>query len=107
MADVTVTIEPLSCGTLTAGRNMFEAGGDDSPVEMPVPAWLIRHDAGTVLFDTGMHPDLTGPGEFSDTVALFFQVGLTPAELVDARLRDRQVDPDQRSNIRRHDYWVA
>lgn len=93
MADVTVTIEPLSCGTLTAGRNMFEAGGDDSPVEMPVPTWLIRHDAGTVLFDTGMHPDLTGPGEFSDTVALFFRVGLTTGELVDARLRDRQVDP--------------
>ena len=35
-----VTIEPLSCGTLTAGRSMFERGADDTPVELPVPSWL-------------------------------------------------------------------
>ncbi len=93
MVIVTISIEPLHCGTLTAGRNMFEAGGDETRVELPVPAWLIRHDAGTVLFDTGMHPDLTGPGEFSDTVALFFDVGLGAEDLVDARLRKAHVDP--------------
>lgn len=93
MADVTVSIEPLRCGTLTAGRNMFEVGGDETEVELPVPAWLVRHDAGTVLFDTGMHPDLTGPGEFADTVALFFDVGLGRDDLVDARLRDAGVEP--------------
>lgn len=93
MVDVTISIEPLRCGTITAGRNMFETGGDDSPIELPVPAWLVRHDAGTVLFDTGMHTDLTGPGEFSDTVALFFDVTLGADDLVDARLRRAEVDP--------------
>ena len=93
MAVVTLSIEPLRCGTLTAGRSMFEAGADDTRVGLPVPAWLIQHDQGTVLFDTGMHPDLTGPGEFSDAVALFFDVGLGNEDLVDARLRDAQVDP--------------
>lgn len=72
---------------------MFEAGADDTPIELPVPAWLIRHDRGTALFDTGMHADLTGTGEFSDAVALFFEVGLGTDDLVDARLRDKQVDP--------------
>lgn len=86
MSGVTITIEPLQCGTLTAGRNMFEVDADDTPVTMPVPVWLVRHPQGTVLFDTGMHPDLTGPGEFSDAVALFFDVALTDDELVTGRL---------------------
>lgn len=88
-----LSIQPLRCGTLTAGRSMFEQGADDSPVELPVPAWLIRHPDGLVLFDTGMHADLTGPGEFSDVVALFFEVGLGADELVEARLRAAEVDP--------------
>ena len=93
MANVTLTIEPLRCGTLTAGRSMFETGADDAPVVLPVPAWLIHHDQGTVLFDTGMHADLTGPGEFSDAVARFFEVGLDEDDLIDARLHRAQVDP--------------
>lgn len=56
---MTVSIEPLHCGTLTAGRSMFEEGGSDGAVELPVPAWLIRHSDGVVLFDTGMHDDLS------------------------------------------------
>lgn len=91
--DVTVSIEALRCGTLAAPRNMFERGAGDESVLLPVPAWLVRHPQGTLLFDTGMHGDLTGPGEFSDTVALFFEVGLTPDELVSARLRAAEVDP--------------
>ncbi len=90
---MTISIEPLSCGTLTAGRGMFEQGESDDPVVLPVPTWLVRHPAGTLLFDTGMHPDLAGPSEFLDGVSLFFEVGLTPDELVGARLADAGVDP--------------
>jgi glyoxylase-like metal-dependent hydrolase (beta-lactamase superfamily II) len=90
---VTVSIEPLDCGTLTAGRSMFEIGASDEPVELPVPAWLIRHPEAIVLFDTGMHPDLTAPGEFTDTVALFFDVGLSQSQLIGGRLETAGVDP--------------
>lgn len=83
---VTVTISPLDCGSLTAPRNMFEQGATDEPVELPVPAWLVHHPRGTVLFDTGMPPDLTGPGELTDAVGLVFDVGLTTDQLVDRRL---------------------
>lgn len=83
---VTVTITPLDCGSLTAGRNLFERGATEEPVELPVPAWLVRHPSGTLLFDTGMHPDLTGPGELRDTVELFFRLGLASEQLVDRRV---------------------
>jgi glyoxylase-like metal-dependent hydrolase (beta-lactamase superfamily II) len=83
---VTVTISPLDCGSLIAPRSRFEQEAIDEPVELPVPAWLVHHRRVTVLFDTGMHPDLTGPGEFTDTVGLVFDVGLTADQLVDRRL---------------------
>lgn len=89
----TISIEPLDCGTLTAGRDLFELGADAERIELPVPTWLIRHPQGTVLFDTGMHPDLTGPSEYLDGVSLFFEVGLTADELVGARLEAAGVDP--------------
>jgi len=83
---VTVTIRPLDCGSLTAGRNLFERGATEEPVELPVPAWLVQHPRGTVLFDTGMHSELTGPGELLDAVQLFFEVGLRADQLVDRQV---------------------
>lgn len=88
-----VTIEPLDCGTLTAGLEMFEVGGDETPITVPVPAWLIRHPDGIVLFDCGMHADLTEPGPLLDAVQLFFSVGVDPSRLVSAQLEERDVDP--------------
>jgi hypothetical protein len=32
----TVSIEPLTCGTLRAPRSMFEAGAGDEPIVLPV-----------------------------------------------------------------------
>jgi glyoxylase-like metal-dependent hydrolase (beta-lactamase superfamily II) len=90
-----VTIEPLSCGTLTAGRSMFEAGADDTPRELPVPAWLVRHGDDVALFDCGMHRDLVGPGPAREVVELFFGLEVTDDDLVAARLRAAGVDPDE------------
>ncbi|MDW3220914.1 MAG: N-acyl homoserine lactonase family protein [Acidimicrobiales bacterium] len=88
-----VTIEPLACGTLTAGRSMFEAGGDDAPIEIPVPAWLIRHGGDLALFDCGMHRDLTAAGPAREVVELFFGLGVGPDDLIGARLEEAGVDP--------------
>jgi len=90
---MTITIEPLDCGTLTAGRSMFEQDATDDPIEIPVPAWLIRHPEGLVLFDCGMHADLTGEGPLRDMVSLFFGLGLTDEALVTNQLRARDTDP--------------
>ena len=89
---MTITIEPLSCGTLTAGRSMFEQGATDDEIEIPVPAWLIRHPEGLVLFDCGMHADLTGAGPLRDMVSLFFGLGVDDDALVANQLAARDVD---------------
>ena len=89
---MTVSIEPLHCGTLTAANSMFEVDGGDDPVLLPVPSWLIRHPGGVVLFDTGMHQELTAPGPLLDMASLFFDVGIDSDSLVRARLAERQVD---------------
>jgi len=88
-----VTIEPLSCGTLTAGRSMFERGADDTPVELPVPSWLIRHGDDLMLFDCAMHTALTTAGPAREEVELFFGLGVSADDMVASRLRDRDVDP--------------
>jgi N-acyl homoserine lactone hydrolase len=90
---MTITIEPLDCGTLSAGRSVFEQDATDDPIEIPVPAWLIRHPEGLVLFDCGMHADLTGEGPLRDMASLFFGIGLTDEALVANQLRARDTDP--------------
>ncbi len=72
---------------------MFEAGADDTPRELPVPAWLIRHGDELALFDCGMHAELTTPGPAREVIELFFELGLTADDLVGARLTAAGIDP--------------
>jgi len=90
---MTLSIEPLRCGELTAGTDMFEAGGTSEPITVPVPSWLVRHPSGTVLFDCGMHRDLTGPSPLLDLVSLFYGVELDDSGLVSGRLAALDFDP--------------
>ncbi len=92
-----ITIERLDCGTLSADRSAFEAvdaraeSGPGGTLTVPVPAWLIRHPAGTLLFDCGMHQELTRPGPLLDTIGLFFEVGLDPDRTVVGQLDEREL----------------
>lgn len=38
--------------------NTQHINGIDSAIVMPIPAWLVEHPAGLVLFDAGLHQDL-------------------------------------------------
>ena len=87
------TVELLDCGSLAAPLSMFEAGGADARVELPVPAWLIRHRGQTAVIDCGMHEELTRPGELLDLVSLFFDLDVDPQRLIAAQLEARDVDP--------------
>lgn len=71
---------------------MFETGASDDQIVLPVPAWLIRHPNGTVLFDCGMHEQLARPGELLDAVSEIFEVGLDGCALVRSQLAEVQVD---------------
>src|SRR5246500_5899661 len=54
--DLNVNLFALTCGRLTGDLGYLMEGGE-GPTELPIPAYLIEHPKGTVLFDTGMHPD--------------------------------------------------
>jgi N-acyl homoserine lactone hydrolase len=43
----------FSCGTVTSPLR----GGEDGRITVPVPVYVIEHPDGTVLVDTGLHPD--------------------------------------------------
>jgi glyoxylase-like metal-dependent hydrolase (beta-lactamase superfamily II) len=60
----------LNGGRLRMRRSVFypDAGRDpgagrDERVELPVPAFLLRHPQGNVLFDTGCHPQAATDAE--------------------------------------------
>lgn len=87
-----VTLHPLDCGALTAASSIFERGAGDEPVTLPVPAWLVRHPAGPVLFDTGLHPDLRHSRDRIGILGSLFEIHLHDGATVQARLEALDVD---------------
>jgi len=50
-------IDAFTCGWLTGPSGLF-LDGEHGALRVPVPAFLIEHPQGRVLFDTGLHPDV-------------------------------------------------
>ncbi len=49
----------MTCGRIRARKHIFIPDADKNFfIEMPLPAFLITHPQGYVLFDTGPHPDV-------------------------------------------------
>jgi N-acyl homoserine lactone hydrolase len=46
----------LDAPTMTVPTSILVSGGDSSPITFPLPAFLIEHAEGLVLFDTGIVP---------------------------------------------------
>jgi N-acyl homoserine lactone hydrolase len=67
--------------------------GRSGAFRLPVPAFLVEHPRGLVLFDTGLHPTLTTSGERLRSVADIFTPEVTEAEVVSAHLRTIGIDP--------------
>ncbi len=84
----------MTCGQLTTRLDGLMEGGEGE-VTIPIPAYLIEHPKGTVLFDTGMHPACqTDPaGHLSPRLAEIFQFRYTAGEEVSARLMAIGRDP--------------
>lgn len=89
-----ISIQPLGCGTLTAAEKMFETGGGDDRIALPVPSWLIHHPDGIALFDCGMHEDLIGASPYLDLVSIFFEVDLPAERLITNALASVELAPD-------------
>jgi hypothetical protein len=83
----------MTCGWPSADISMMveRATGD---IKFPIPAYLIEHPKGYVLFDTGMHSDCQhDPRGRIGTLAENFHVRFRPGEDIEARLTQLEIDP--------------
>ncbi len=93
---MSVTLFAFTCGTVTGASNGFLAG-EPGKLSVPVPAYLIEHPQGRVLFDTGLNlairqekNRLLGPTagdweidfpEGADIASQLARLGLRPADI--------------------------
>lgn len=87
-----VRVRPLECGRLRTDQGTLLSGrvGD---WEVPVGAFLVEHERGTAVFDTGMHPELMTDTSRLGLSDMLFEVDLGADGLLGARLRAAGVDP--------------
>ena len=88
------TITALDCGWLVAQERTFLTGGSHDEVRIPIPAWLVRHDRGDVVFDLGLHSSLADGPESLGRLATLFTPDLERDGTIGARLTEHGVDPD-------------
>jgi N-acyl homoserine lactone hydrolase len=92
---VGVKIYAMTCGWLTSEISMMLAGKPGN-IRFPVPAYLIDHPRGKVLFDTGLHPqcqhDARGRIGF---LADLFNVEFRSGEDIRSRLESLDVDANK------------
>lgn len=87
-----VRVRPLECGWLTSDMGTM-LSGRIGEFRMPVGAFLVEHERGRLVFDTGMHPDLVDDSSRLGPIESMFQVDLDASGLLGARLAECQVDP--------------
>ena len=85
-------IYAMTCGWLASDISMMLAG-KEGRIRFPVPAYLIDHPRGQVLFDTGLHPqcqhDAVGRiGHMAD----LFDVQFREGEDIQSRLKQLDID---------------
>lgn len=93
---MTVELFAFTCGHVTGARNGF-LEGETGTITVPVPAYLIVHEQGKVLFDTGLNvelhqrkAELLGPTakdweidlpQGADIASQLARLGVTPADI--------------------------
>jgi N-acyl homoserine lactone hydrolase len=87
------TITALDCGWLRTQERTLVDGGSTDVSSIPVPAWLVRHEHGVVVFDAGLHPALANGPEALGRLAKLFTPELAPGGTIGTRLAEHDVDP--------------
>lgn len=87
------TITALDCGWLRTQERTLVDGGSTEASTIPVPAWLVRHPRGDVVFDAGLHPSLVDGAEALGRLAKLFAPDVAAGGTVGPRLEARGVDP--------------
>ncbi len=103
---MTVKLIAMTCGWIDGDLGVFLAG-ETGRIRIPVPAYLIEHPKGRVLFDTGLHPDTQGDlrhrvGSLADAFSVVFR----PGEEIEARLEALDIAPESIDYIvNSHLHW--
>ena len=82
---------PLEVGSIDA--DLEELIGSPGRRLLPVPAWLIEHPQGIVLFDTGLHPELRTSRARLNGAFARSGIDLPPGADLTARLAARGIRP--------------
>lgn len=80
---------PLAGGTMTCHRSNVHLGEPSGPLDLPLPAFLIEHNRGLVLFDTGVRPeahDRATSEVYGDALAANLPVDCPPEHRLDRQL---------------------
>ena len=92
---MTVKVYAMTCGWISGAFDLMMA---DAPgrIRFPVPAYLIDHHKGRVLFDSGLHPDIQTDmrARAGDALAGLFEVEFRPGEEINARLETLDIATD-------------
>ncbi|MBT4045863.1 MAG: N-acyl homoserine lactonase family protein [Rhodospirillaceae bacterium] len=89
---MTVRLFAMTCGWLTMPMTNFLVG-EEGDIRLPVPAFLIDHPKGQVLFDTGLHTDLLNPiDRRAQVITKHFNPEFKAGEELAARLEFCDVD---------------
>ena len=89
-----VKLYAMTCGRLSGAlANLMEGG--EGEVTLPIPSYLIEHPKGTVLFDSGMHPDCQRDpaGRAGQRIGELFKFDYHPGDEVSAKLEAIGRDP--------------
>jgi N-acyl homoserine lactone hydrolase len=104
----TVVVEPLEAGRARFPRTFFEFEGgklgayralmgrapDDAYIDVPVPAYLVRHPtAGALLVDTGLHPSVASDPKHNLGRRAADWYSLERGKDVTSQLRERGLGP--------------
>ena len=89
-----LSVYAFTCGWLEGDLAYLMEGGDGR-VDLPIPSYLIEHPKGSMLFDTGMHPDCQRDpaGRVGARIAGLFEFRYRPGEEIAARLKAIGRDP--------------
>ena len=92
---MSVRLYAMTCGWLTMPLHMF-LDGEEGEIRLPVPAYLIDHPKGQVLFDSGLHTDIQDPvNKRAQTITKYFKPEFKAGEELGARLERCDVDVEK------------
>jgi glyoxylase-like metal-dependent hydrolase (beta-lactamase superfamily II) len=89
----------LDRARLTLDRADMLDGAAPGPVELVVPSFLVEHDEGLVLLDTGLAPEAAADPAGTYGAELGEKVRMAPAQRLDHQLAGVGVDPGDVTHV--------